>query len=109
MQLVESGSESRHGCQDTSILHIEGSLHAPASSELRQDIEALLRAGRRNIIVNLARVSDVDAAGVGALVAAYNATIAARGVLRVTHVFGPARELLTRVGLLDVLKEEGEP
>jgi anti-anti-sigma factor len=93
---------------DTAILHPEGSLRAPASSELRQEVDALLRTGRRHIVVNLARVPDIDAAGIGALVSAYNAATAVNGVLRITHAFGTTRELLGRVGVLDLLEDDAE-
>jgi len=93
---------------DTAILYLEGSLRAPASSELRQDVDALLRTGKRRIVVNLARVPDIDAAGIGALVSAYNAAAAVNGGLRITHAFGTMRELLRRVGVLDLLEDDPE-
>ena len=102
-------SAAERPLDDTSILHLEGSLRAPASSELRHDVDALLRTGRRRIVVNLARVPDIDAAGIGALVSAYNAATAANGVLRITHAFGTTRELLSRVGVLDLLHDDSEP
>ena len=90
---------------DTAVLHIEGPLRAPVGTGLRHDVEALLRRGERKIVVNLAGVSDLDAAGMGELVRAYNAAIAANGALRITHAFGTTRELLARVGLFDLLSQ----
>jgi anti-anti-sigma factor len=93
---------------ETVVLHLEGPLRAPVSTELRPKVHALLRRGTRKILVSLAGVSDVDAAGVGELVHAYNMTVAAHGMLRITHAFGRVRELLARVGLLELLYTERE-
>ncbi|HEY6362082.1 MAG TPA: STAS domain-containing protein [Vicinamibacterales bacterium] len=93
---------------DTAVVHVEGSLRAPVSAELRPKVQALLRRGKRKIVVSLAGVSDLDAAGVGELVHAYNVTVAANGILRITQAFGRVRELLARVGLLDLLHVERE-
>lgn len=99
MSITEDSSD------DTAVLHIEGPLRAPVGTGLRQNVEALLRRGERKIVVNLAGVSDLDAAGMGELVRAYNTAIAANGALRITHAFGNTRELLARVGLFDLLNE----
>jgi anti-anti-sigma factor len=93
---------------ETAVLDVEGALCAPVSAELRQNVQRLLRRGRRRIVLNLAAVSDLDAAGIGELVTVYNATMAANGVLRITHVSGTARELLDRVGLLAVLNPDSK-
>jgi len=57
------------------------------------------------IVLDLTGVADIDAAGLGELVMAYNSAIAAKAVLRVAHVDGTTRELLARVGLLDLLTD----
>ncbi len=87
----------------TSVLQVEGPLRVPLSAELRFRVQALLLRGERTILLNLARVSAVDAAGLGELVRAYNMTVAARGLLRVTETTERVRELLERVGLFDLL------
>jgi len=73
------------------------------SDEVRHKVQALLHRGDRTILLSLARVSDIDAAGVGELVRAYNMTVAANGFLRITQISGKARQLLDQVGLLDLL------
>ena len=93
----------------TTVLHIQSRLHVPVSTELRHRVHALLRRGDRRILLDLGGVSDLDAAGLGELVRAYNVTIAANGVLRVAHAFGRVRELLDRVGLFDLLDVDSEP
>jgi anti-anti-sigma factor len=89
-----------------SVLHVEGSLRAPVSTDLRHAVRVLLRRGERTIVVSLARVFEVDAAGVGELVRAYNMTTAADGVLRVVDVSPRVREVLARVGLLNLLSAD---
>lgn len=91
-----------------SVLHIDSPLRAPVSTELREKVQALLRRGERRILLDLAGVSDLDAAGLGELVRAYNMTSAANGVLRTAHTVGRVRELLARVGLFDLLSVDSE-
>jgi anti-sigma B factor antagonist len=87
----------------TSILYLDGPLHARQAAELRDDVQARLRRGERTIVLCLARVSELDAAGMGELVRAYNMTTAAAGTLRVTAATGRVRKLLDRVGLFEIL------
>jgi anti-anti-sigma factor len=90
-------------CTQFSVLELEGALQAPLNGELRQQVEVLLGRNERRILVNLARLSAIDAAGVGALVDAY--VIAARkgGVLRVSEANRRVRQLLDVAGVLDFL------
>jgi anti-sigma B factor antagonist len=90
------------------ILHLESPLLAPVSADLRQGIQALLARGERRIVLDLSGVSNLDAAGLGELVRAYQMTAAADGVLRITHPSGRAREILARVGLFDLLSADSE-
>ena len=54
-----------------SVLHLAGFLQAPLNGDLRQRIRALVDRGERHIVVELASVSRIDAAGVGELVRAF--------------------------------------
>jgi anti-sigma B factor antagonist len=93
---------------ETAVLHLEGPLRTPVSARLRPKVRALLGRGTRKIVLNLAGVSDVDAAGLGELVEAHNMAVAANGMLRITHAAGRVRELLARVALLERLHIERE-
>ena len=86
-----------------SVIHVFGSLRAPLRAELRHHVQAMLSRGERRIDLNLAGVSDLDAAGLGELVRMYNMASASDAVVRVTHPSEHAREFLQRVGLLEVL------
>jgi anti-anti-sigma factor len=70
---------------------------------LRVWVRAALRQGRRRLVVDLARVSRIDAAGVGELVRAYNMALASDGVLRVQNSSSWVQRILELVGLFTIL------
>ena len=86
-----------------SVLDVVGPLRGPVSLALRRRVGALLRRGERSILVDLARVTDLDAAGLGELAHVYRMVDAANGVLRVACTTGKVRKLLGLTGLLQVL------
>jgi anti-anti-sigma factor len=88
------------------VLRIAGPLYASVCATLESGVRRLLLSGRRTILVDLADVPAIDAAGVGALVHVYNAATGAGAVLRITNASGGVRDLLTRVGLVDLLNAE---
>jgi anti-anti-sigma factor len=100
---VVSGRCSQGSC----TVHIEGALRVPVSRDLRRNVRTLLRRGERTIVVDLARVSRIDAAGIGELVRAYNMAGAVDGLLRIVDATEWVREILTRVGLFEVLSAGG--
>lgn len=103
--MILVGEERSRGL---TILHIEGPLRVPVNGELRHSVQALLRRGVRRILVNLAGVWYLDAAGIGELVHMYNMTTAACGVLRITEATPRVHELLGHAGLFDLLSASSE-
>jgi anti-anti-sigma factor len=101
---VVLGPCSREFC----TVYMEGALRVPVSRDLRDNVRTLLHRGERAIVVDLARVSLIDAAGVGELVRAYNMTTARNGLLRIVHATGWVREVLARVGLFEILSADAE-
>ena len=95
-------------CAHRSILEVEGTLRVPVNSELSQRIRALLSCGERRILLDLSRLSDIDAAGVGELVRAFNTTSAAGGVLQIAHASRRVRQLLDIAGVLKLLTAGAE-
>jgi anti-anti-sigma factor len=85
-------------------LCVDDSLFTPFDRGLRHSVRALLRRGQRNVVLDLARVSWIDAAGVGELVRAYNMAAAVSGNVRITHATTRVREILQRVGLVALLE-----
>jgi anti-anti-sigma factor len=101
--VVTTGSSSgRRG-----TVYLQGALRAPLDAELRRTVCGLLRRGERLIVVDLAGVRRIDAAGVGELVRAYNMAVAAQGGLRIVHSTTWVREIVQRVGLFEILTEGG--
>ena len=89
--------------QNLCVLYVDGPLRIPLSRELRHKVRGLLRNGTREIVLDLAGVSRIDAAGVGELVRAHNMTTAASAVLRIARPTSWVRRVLQRVGLLETL------
>lgn len=90
-------------CTHRSILAVEGTLRAPVNAELSQRVQALLARGERRILLDLSRLSDIDAAGVGELVRAFNTTSAAGGILQIVHANRRVCQLLNIAGVLKLL------
>jgi anti-anti-sigma factor len=91
-----------------SIVFVRGSLRAPVTAELSQTVEAGIRRGARQVLLDLSGLVDIDAAGVGELLRAFNAVSAAGGVLQITHVQRPVRHLLQIAGLFTLLTGGGD-
>jgi anti-anti-sigma factor len=94
--------------QEFCTVYLEGPLRLPVDRDFRSHVRSLLRRGDRAIVVDLARVSRIDAAGVGELVRAYNMTLARNGLLRIVHATDWVREVLTRAGLFELLSADME-
>jgi anti-anti-sigma factor len=89
------------------VIYLEGAFRAPLSGDLRHRVHALLREGARTVIVDLASVPRIDAAGVGQLVRAYNVATAGNGKLKIVRATTRVREMLERVGLFELLSARG--
>ena len=86
-----------------SVLEVEGTLRAPVDLGLCRTVDGLLGQGHGRILLDLERVSDIDAAGIGELMRAYDAAIAAGGELRIAHANGQVSQLLKVAGVLALL------
>lgn len=85
------------------IISVDGALRVPIESRLMPRVQAALRGGARRVRLDLSRLSSIDAAGVGELVAAFNATRAAGGVLDIAHADGRVRRVLEATGVYTLL------
>jgi anti-anti-sigma factor len=96
-------------CRKSSgIVPIEGPLRVPVNRAVRDNVRALLRQGERVIVLDLAAVTRIDAAGVGELVRAFNMAAAVNGRLRITNASPWVSEVLERAGVFDLLTGEVE-
>ena len=84
-------------------VRLEDSRWLPSSGELPRAVRALVDRGERRIVLDLAGVVRIDAAGIGELVRGYNIALARRGAVRIVNVNHWVRVMLERVGLFDHL------
>jgi anti-anti-sigma factor len=94
--------------EERSIIHVTSPLVMPIDRALSSGIRTLLGRGARVIVLDLAQVSHIDAAGVGELLCSYNIMVALHGVLRIVHVTPLVREVLTRAGVFGLLTGDDE-
>ena len=88
---------------DTTILDLRGTLFGPEAMErLGAAIRRLARAGRHRLVVNLADVPSIDAAGLGALVDAYCLVSRNRGTLGLANVTRRLHDLIVITRLVTV-------
>ena len=90
-------------CTDELILAVEGTLRVPLNSGLSERVHALLLGGKRRILLDLGRLDDIDAGGIGELVRALNATNEGGGVLRIAHANSRVHRLLDVAGVLQFM------
>jgi len=78
---------------------------------LRETIETLLKEGRSKIVLNLARISYMDSAGIGELVACYKRSREKGGQLKLLNPSGKVYDLLQLTKLEEIFetfRDEGE-
>jgi anti-anti-sigma factor len=85
------------------IITVDGALRVPCESLVVPRVLAALRSGARRVRLDLSRLTSIDAAGVGELIAAFNATKAAGGMLDITHAGGRVRRVLEVTGVYALL------
>lgn len=90
-------------CKREHIVYVNDQLRMPVNRALRHTVCDLLWRGERRIVVDLAAVSRIDAAGIGELIRAFNMTVAVNGAMRVVNATAWVREMLERAGLLELL------
>jgi anti-anti-sigma factor len=98
--LAGSGIRALTRCH---IIPVTGALRVPNEFRLLPRVSAALRCGARRVRLDLSRLSSIDAAGVGELIAAFKATRAAGGVLDVAHAGSRVRRVLEVSGVYALL------
>ena len=88
------------------VLCVDGPLRTPIDGALRHRVQRLVRAGERLILLDLSRVTRIDAAGIGELVRAYNLARAEAATLQVVNPTPWVEEIIQRVGLDEILIAE---
>jgi anti-anti-sigma factor len=90
------------------VVRVEGPLHVPCIGHLTQRVRTLIGRGERHIVLDLAGVSSIDAAGIGELMHIHRLLMAREGALRVMNVVRRTRIPLQRVGVFDLLAEASD-
>ncbi len=76
-----------------------GDLNAVSAAILRQELKALVVGGCRDLIVDLARVRNIDAIGLSVLCATYNSLKREEGALSIINASPDICTLFLRTGL----------
>jgi anti-sigma B factor antagonist len=99
MQIAERESGS------VTVLDLSGRITMGEDGNLLKDkLQSLLHQGKKNILFNLAQVSYVDSAGLGAIVSGYTTVTREGGSLKLANVTKKLQDLLSITKLLTVFE-----
>ncbi len=99
MQIAERESGS------VTVLDLSGKITLGEDGTLLKDkLQSLLHQGKKAILFNLAQVSYVDSAGLGAIVSAYTTVTREGGSLKLANVTKKLQDLLSITKLLTVFE-----
>ena len=99
MQIAERESGA------VTVLDLSGKITLGEDGNLLKDkLQSLLHQNKKNILFNLANVSYVDSAGLGAIVSAYTTVTREGGSLKLANVTKKLQDLLSITKLLTVFE-----
>ena len=99
MQIAERESGA------VTVLDLSGKITLGEDGNLLKDkLQSLLHQNKKNILFNLAQVSYVDSAGLGAIVSAYTTVTREGGALKLANVTKKLQDLLSITKLLTVFE-----
>jgi anti-sigma B factor antagonist len=85
------------------ILDLDGNIRlGDGSPELHEALRLLVEKGAKKILLNMAKVANIDSSGLGELVSAYTTLHKAGGELKLFNLSDRAHELMTITKLLTV-------
>jgi anti-sigma B factor antagonist len=93
-----------HVSRNVVVLELTERLTVETESALRDAVRRQLDAGRRNLVLNLARVPYVDSCGLGTMVQAYVSAHRAGGFVKLMNITPRVQQLLTITRLLTVFE-----
>lgn len=97
---------------DVSIVDLPGRVtHGSGDIEMRETIQNLLDTGKKKFIVNLEKVTYMDSAGIGELVACHKRAVQKGGVIKILKANEKMLDLLTITQLnkiFDLFTDEQE-
>ncbi len=94
-----------------SILAIEGSIDGTSSAEFRREMDALIRSGARNLIVDGERVDYINSSGLGTILMYMEELERLGGKLVLSRMSDKALMVIEMLGFaptLDIVEDETE-
>lgn len=76
--------------------------HGAGDIEMRETIQSLLEEGKRNILVNLEKVTFMDSAGIGELVACHKRAVEKGGQIKILKPNEKLLDLFTITKLIEI-------
>jgi anti-sigma B factor antagonist len=73
-----------------------------SNTQLHQALKQLVAEGKKNVVLNLAKVSGIDSSGLGSIVAGYSTLQAAGGSLKLVNLSDRVADLMTITKLYTV-------
>jgi anti-anti-sigma factor len=89
--------------QDSDGVVVNVSATSMVSGALRRRMRALVQAGAKHILLDLADLSDIDSIGLGELVVAHISVTQTGGSLALLHVSSRVNDVLRLTGLRNAL------
>ena len=89
--------------QEVSILHLTGKIMGgPDASLLHDKLHEIIERGRRNVVIDLAKVDWMNSTGLGILISSYTTLRNNQGELKLANVTDKIQSLLTITKLVSV-------
>ncbi|MEP7214288.1 MAG: STAS domain-containing protein [Acidobacteriota bacterium] len=90
---------------EVTILDLDGSIQlGTSSSYLHQTLKTQVDEGKRNVLINLAKVTSIDSSGLGSLIAGYATLEKNDGTLKLFNLSPRVTELMTITKLFTVFE-----
>ena len=102
--LVSFSVRIRHRDQ-VAVIDVSGHLTFFEVGALRQSVESLLKAQRKNIVLNLSGLKYLDSSGIGELARIYVAVVKQGGAMKVIGLTAKVEEILRITHLSQVFQE----
>ncbi len=88
---------------NVTVLELAGRLTvADGAGDLKEKVTDLVSSGRKQIVLNVAKLRYLDSAGLGEMVACYTTALKAGGMVKIAHATAKINDLLTITKLLTV-------
>jgi anti-sigma B factor antagonist len=88
---------------NVTVLDLSGKLTVTdGAGRLKEKVTSLVQDGRKQIVLNLAKLTYLDSAGLGEMVACYTTATKSGGLVKISHATAKINDLLTITKLLTV-------